>query len=230
MLPAGVLLYWLGRGLSNDRHLAVPWDEAVHSLGASALAALVTVAAAIPVAVLVHRYPGRLARVLERLSYAGNALPGLVIALSLVFFAARYASPVYQTLGLLVFAYAVRFFPLALSGLDTGLARVGPRVEEAARGLGRGPFSTAWLVTVPLARSGALAGAALVFLSAMKELPATILLRPIGFDTLATEIWGATQVGAYSTAAIPALLLIVLSAPVLWLVHGDGGRLAESGG
>ena len=64
----------------------------------------------------------------------------------------------------------------------------------------------------------------------MKELPATILLRPIGFDTLATEIWGATQVGAYSTAAIPALLLIVLSAPVLWLVHGDGGRLAESGG
>jgi len=66
-------------------------------------------------------------------------------------------------------------------------------------------------------------------LSAMQELPATILLRPIGFDTLATEIWGATQVGAYSKAAIPALLLIVLSAPVLWLVHGDRG-LAETGG
>jgi len=229
-LPAGVLLYWLGRGLASDRGLDVPWDEAAHSLGASALAALVTVAAAVPVAVLVHRYPGRLSRVLERLSYAGNALPGLVIALSLVFFAARYASPVYQTLGLLVFAYAVRFFPLGLSGLDTALARVNPRVEEAARGLGRGPIATTWLVTVPLVRSGALAGAALVFLSAMKELPATILLRPIGFDTLATEIWGATQVGAYSRAAIPALLLIVLSAPVLWLVHGDRGRLAETGG
>ena len=103
-------------------------------------------------------------------------------------------------------------------------------MEEAARGLGRGSLATAWLVTVPLVRSGALAGAALVFLSAMKELPATILLRPIGFDTLATEIWGATQVGAYSKAAIPALLLIVLSAPVLWLVHRDSGRLAESGG
>ena len=230
VLPAGVLLYWLGRGIANDRHLVVPWHEAAHSLGASALAALVTLAAAVPVAVLVHRYPGRLARVLERLSYAGNALPGLVIALSLVFFAARYASPVYQTLGLLVFAYAVRFFPLALSGLDTGLARVGPRVEEAARGLGRGPVATTWLVTVPLVRSGALAGAALVFLSAMKELPATILLRPIGFDTLATEIWGATQVGAYSKASIPALLLIVLSAPVLWLVHSDRGRLAGTGG
>ncbi len=69
-------------------------------------------------------------------------------------------------------------------------------------------------VTVPLARSGLLAGAALVFLSVMKELPATILLRPIGFDTLATEIWKQTQVAAYSRAALPALVLIALSAPV----------------
>ena len=76
---------------------------------------------------------------LERLSYAGNALPGLVIALSLVFFSARYASPVYQTLALLVFAYVVRFFPQALSGVESALERVNPRYEEAARGLGRGP-------------------------------------------------------------------------------------------
>ncbi len=203
VLPAAVLVYWLVRGIENERGLDVPWSEAAHSLGASGLAAVVTLAAAVPVAVLAHRYPGRASRVLERLSYAGNALPGIVIALSLVFFAARYASPVYQTLGLLVFAYAVRFFPQALSGLDTALARVSPRVEEAARGLGRGPVATMWLVTVPLARSGALAGAALVFLSAMKELPATLLLRPIGFDTLATEIWGATQVGAYSASRGP---------------------------
>jgi iron(III) transport system permease protein len=230
VLPAAVLLYGLVRGIENERGLDVPWSEAAHSLGASGLAAVVTLAAAVPVAVLAHRYPGRASRVLERLSYAGNALPGIVIALSLVFFAARYASPVYQTLGLLVFAYSVRFFPQALSGLDTALARVSPRVEEAARGLGRGPVATMWLVTVPLARSGALAGAALVFLSAMKELPATLLLRPIGFDTLATEIWGATQVGAYSRAVVPALLLIVLSAPVLWLVQGDRGELAEPGG
>ena len=230
VIPAGVLAYWLARGLANERIDELPWSEAVHSLGASGLAAVAAVCAALPVAVLASRFPSRYSRVLERLSYAGNALPGLVIALSLVFFAARYASPVYQTLGLLVFAYVVRFFPQALSGVDTALSRVSPRMEEAARGLGRGPLATTWLVTAPLARPGLLAGAALVFLSTMKELPATILLRPIGFDTLATEVWTATQVGAYSQASVPALLLICLSAPVLWLAQGDGRGLAEAAG
>ena len=230
VLPAAVLGYWLGRGLANDREIALPLEEALNSVAASGLAAAATLAAAVPVALLATRYPSRLSRALERLSYAGNALPGLVIALSLVFFAARYASPVYQTLALLVLAYAIRFFPQALSGVDTALARVSPRVEEAARGLGRGPLATTWLVTVPLARAGILAGAALVFLSAMKELPATILLRPIGFDTLATEIWSATQVGAYSEAAIPSLLLIGLSVPVLWLLQGVGRGMPEPPG
>ena len=230
VLPAGVLGYWLVRGIVNDRGVGLPVAEAVRSLGASGLAALVAVTAAVPVALLATRFPGRLSRTIERLSYAGNALPGLVIALALVFFAARYAAPVYQTLALLVFAYAIRFFPQALAGVDSALARVNPRAEEAARGLGRGPLATTWLVTAPLVRSGMLAGAALVFLSAMKELPATILLRPIGFDTLATEIWSETQVGAYSQAAVPALTLIAVSAPVLWLVHAERTELADAGG
>ncbi len=227
VLPAGVLGYWLARGIVNERELEIPWSGALNSLGASGLAAGVAVLAALPVAILALRYPSRSSRVLERLSYAGNALPGLVIALSLVFFAAHYASPVYQTLALLVFAYVVRFFPQGLSGVESALERVNPRYEEAARGLGRGPIQTLALVTVPLVRSGVFAGAALVFLSAMKELPATLLLRPIGFDTLATEIWGLTQVGAYSRAALPALLLIVVSAPVLYLVSSS--RHVESG-
>jgi iron(III) transport system permease protein len=228
VLPAAVLGYWLGRGLTNDRDLAVPWSAAAHSLVASGLAAGAAVLAALPVAVLALRYPSRTSRSFERLSYAGNALPGLVIALSLVFFAARYASPIYQTLALLVFAYVVRFFPQGLSGVESALASVSPRHEEAARSLGRGALGTLAHVTVPLVRSGILAGAALVFLSAMKELPATILLRPIGFDTLATDIWAFTQVGAYSQAAVPALALIAVSAPVLYLVSSE--RRFESGG
>ena len=152
-----------------------------------------------------------------------------MIALSLVFFAARYGSFVYQTVALLVFAYVVRFFPQSLSGVESALGRVSPRVEEASRALGRGPLATLARVTVPIARSGVLAGAALVFLSAMKELPATLLLRPIGFDTLATEIWELTQVGAYSRAAVPALVLIAASAPVLWLLSPTRGAPGSSG-
>jgi iron(III) transport system permease protein len=214
-VPAVVLGYWLVRGLDRA---GLPLREAVNSLSASALAAAVAALAALPVALLASRHPGRVTRLLERLSFAGNALPGIVIALSLVFFAANYASPLYQTLALLVFAYVVRFLPQALAGVQSSLVAVGPRVEEAARALGRGPLATTVTVTVPLIRPGILAGAALVFLSAMKELPATLLLRPIGFETLATEIWKLTSVGSYSRAALPALLLIALSAPFVYLL------------
>jgi iron(III) transport system permease protein len=78
-------------------------------------------------------------------------------------------------------------------------------------------------ITLPLARPGVLAGAALVFLSSMKELPATLLLRPIGFETLATEIWQATSIDAYSDAAPSALLLIVVSAPLVYLLAARRG-------
>jgi iron(III) transport system permease protein len=214
-VPAAVLVYWLARGLDRAE---LPLQEALNSVSASALAAVAAAAAAIPIAVLSSRYPSRWTQLLERLSFMGNALPGIVIALSLVFFAANYASRLYQTLALLVFAYVVRFLPQALAGVESALASVGPRIEEAARSLGRGPVEAAFTVTVPLIRSGIFAGAALVFLSAMKELPATLLLRPIGFETLATEIWKLTSVGAYSRAALPALLLIAVSAPFVYFL------------
>ena len=125
-----------------------------------------------------------------------------------------------------MFAYVVRFFPQALAGAHGALLRVDPRLEEAARGLGRSPRSAFVSITAPLVAPGLLAGATLVFLSAMKELPATLLLRPIGFETLATEVWSATGVGSYSQAAVPALVLIVLAAPVVWLLIARPGTAA----
>jgi iron(III) transport system permease protein len=219
VVPLGVLGYWASRAVGADEPIGWSWEPAVNSLGVSMVAAAATVAASIPVAVLAGRYPGSLSRSLERLSYAGNALPGIVVALSLVFFAANYATPVYQTLALLVFAYVVRFFPQALAGSHAAVLRVSPRLEEAGRSVGRGPATVFTRITVPLLAPGLLAGSALVFLSTMKELPATLLLRPIGFETLATEIWRYTSVAAYSRAALPALLLILLSAPLLLLLR-----------
>ena len=182
------------------------------------LAAALAVVAVLPVAFLAQRYPVRWTRLLERVSFTGNALPGIVIALSLVFFAARYGGRLYQTLALLLFAYVVRFLPQALAAAGAALRGVDPAVEEAARGLGRGPVATLVTVTAPLVRRGLLVGAALVFLSGLKELPATLLLRPIGFETLAVEIWSATSVAAYGEAAPAALALIVLSAPVVYVL------------
>jgi iron(III) transport system permease protein len=223
VLPVAVLVYWTRQAGPLGQPLELPWDEALNSLFASALAAGIATLAALPVAFLPRRHPVRWARALERASFTANALPGIVIALSLVFFGARYGGILYQTLAILVFAYVVRFLPQALAATGAALRTVDPRVEDAARGLGHGPLSVLARVTAPLIRPGLAAGAALVFLSAMKELPATLLLRPIGFDTLATEIWTATSVAAYSEAAPPALLLVAASAPFVYVLAARRG-------
>jgi iron(III) transport system permease protein len=226
-LPVAVLVYWTGQAVPLDEPLELPWDEALNSLLGSALAAAIATLAALPIAFLPRRHPARWARALERASFTANALPGIVIALSLVFFGARYGGILYQTLAILVFAYVVRFLPQSLAATGAALRTVDPRMEEAARGLGHGPISVVARVTAPMIRPGLAAGAALVFLSSMKELPATLLLRPIGFDTLATEIWTATSVAAYSEAAPPALLLVGASAPLVYVLAA--GRGADFG-
>ena len=217
-LPVGVLLYWAVEAIPLGRPFDVAWRAAANSLVVSALAAAVATAAVLPVAYLAQRHPARWTRLLERLAFTSNALPGIVIALSLVFFAARYATPLYQTLAILVFAYVVRFAPQALAAVGASLRGVDPRVEEAARGLGLGPPRVLVTVTARLASPGLLVGAGLVFLSTMKELPATLLLRPIGFETLATEIWSFTSLADYPAAAPSALLLLAASAPVVLLL------------
>jgi iron(III) transport system permease protein len=219
VVPVVVLASWALRETADLPPLGDLLGWAGHSLLGSGLAAVVAMACALPVAALAARHPARWTAWLQRATYGANALPGIVIALSLVFFATRVAEPLYQTLALLVAAYVVRFLPQALAGAHAALARVDPQLEQAARGLGASPARALARVTMPLLAPGLLAGATLVFLSTMKELPVTLLLRPIGFDTLATEVWTATGVSSYGAAAVPALALIVLSAPVVYLLQ-----------
>ena len=98
---------------------------------------------------------------------------------------------------MLVAACVVRFLPEAIGSTRAALLQVSPRLEEAARGLGRSQIGAVASVTIPLARSGILAGAALVLLTAMKELPVTLLLSPTGWDTLAVAVWTAANDAAY---------------------------------
>ncbi len=224
VVPLGVIVYWLVRGLAAGEPLRLTGTLIGHSLVASALGGVVALVAAWPVAVLAARHPGRLSRLVERASYTGYALPGVVVALALVFFGARVEA-IYQTRTLLVFAYVVLFLPQAVGAVRTSLLQVNPSLEEASRLLGRSPVATTRAVVLPLVRPGALAGLALVFLTCMKELPATLLLAPTGYDTLATQVWNATSEGFFGRAAGPALALVVLSAlPMALLVmrEADG--------
>ena len=223
-VPMGVLAYWLVRGASSAQSAGVPWSAAWSSVYASALAALVAAAMAVPMAGLLVRHPGRIGRLLEGVSYTGYALPGVVVALALVYFGANYALPIYQTIWLLIFAYVVLFFPVALGAVRSSLLQVNPRLEDVARGLGRTQVQTLISVTGPMMRPGILAGAALVFLVAMKELPATLILGPLGFKSLATAVWSASSEAFFAQAAVPALMLIVISSvPMAFLVI-RGGR------
>ena len=224
VVPLAVLVYWFVRAASLGAQLDAVWWPAINSVLVSALAAGIVVAAALPVALLAVRHPKRWTRALEGISYLSQALPGIVVALALVFFASRVALPLYQTLVLLVVAYGVRFFAQALAATRTALVRVDPRLEDAARGLGRGRARAVASVTAPLVSPGLMAGATVVFLSTMKELPATLLLRPIGFDTLATEIWTATSLGRYSQATLPALLLVLASLPFVYALASRRAR------
>ena len=217
--PMSILGYWVARGVSAGEPFNLVWAAVGNSVYVAALAATVTVVAALPVAALSVRYPGLLSGLLERLSYIGFALPGIAIALALVFFGARYAPPLYQTTGLLLLAYVVLYLSPALGAVRTSLLQISPRIEEAARGLGNSTLRAFSSVTLPVARPGLLAGWALVFLLVMKELPATLILSPIGFNTLATSIWSAASEAFFARAALPALLLIAASAvPLAFLM------------
>jgi iron(III) transport system permease protein len=218
VLPVGVLLYWATKQISSGLELGALTTNAWHSLLAAACAAAAASLAAIVVALLSVRYPSFVTRIVERVGYAGYALPGIVVALALVFFTTRVALPLYQTLAVLVFALAIHYLPLAVSPIGASLLQVPPRLEEAARGLGRSPLAVLRTITTPLVASGVLGGGALVFLHALKELPATLLLAPIGFDTLATDVWHQTSFGFYEASAIPALLLLLIAAPPLYLL------------
>lgn len=216
VLPLGVTLFWLVRGLtvsglSEIASLQQVMQLAWHSIWVAGLAAVVATICALPVAILAVRFPSRITTAIERCSYIGFGLPGIVVALSLVSWGANYLPWMYQTLPMLVFAYLVLFIPQSVGTVRSSLLQVNPQLEESARSLGRTPWQTLKEITLPLVRPGVLSGAVLVFLTAIKELPATLLLAPIGFNTLAVHIWKATENVSYSDAAAGSLAMLVVS-------------------
>ncbi|HKL77105.1 MAG TPA: iron ABC transporter permease [Gammaproteobacteria bacterium] len=203
-LPVGIFGLWLAREGMGTFPVITVWNSAYSSL----LAAGVAMLAALPVAYAASL--GRMGKTLERATYIGFGVPGIVLGTALVVVGLR-ADFLYQTLALLIFAYVVRFLPLAVGSARDSLERTDASLVGAARSLGATPGEAFRRVTLPLALPGIMAGAALVFLEAMRELPATLLLRPTGFETLATHLWQVYEAGYFGRGAVPALLLVVVS-------------------
>jgi iron(III) transport system permease protein len=215
--PTAVLVYWVGRGGGVDVGGLI--GPALSTAAVSLAASVVSLAVVLPVAYLTVRHRSRLGEVANAVVVAGFALPGLAVALALVFWtidAPRPFSSAYQTLPLLVFAYVVHFGAQTLRTAQVAVAGVPPSLEEAARSLGAGRRRRWLRVELPLATPALLAGAGLVLLSTMKELPVTLLLAPAGFQTLATKVWVSTEDAFFAEASAAALVLIGLSALLTW--------------
>jgi iron(III) transport system permease protein len=211
-MPIGTLVYWMRQSNNTTLPGTSMLSDALHTAAYSASAAAVSTLLALPVALFTVRRVGRAAAVLQRSTLIVQALPGLVIALALVFYSIHYAPAIYQSPELLVAAYAILFFPLAFVAVRASVAQAPPRLEEVARSLGRRPASVLIRVTIPLVAPGLAAAFCLVFLTAVTELTATLVLIPTGVQTLATQFWAYQSDASYGAAAPYAAALVAIAA------------------
>ena len=222
-LPISALVGWSLAGEGWD--VAEISQALVASLGIALSAGLVIGIFAVAVALWNVRFASRFSSGVELTIWSSHALPAIVVALSLVFFGANLTPAIYQTVWLLIFAYLILFLPNALSVITTPIAQVSSTQEQVARSLGLGKLGAIFKLVLPMSRAGILAGMALAALTVLKELPATLLLRPNSVDTLATELWAATETLSYSKAAPYALLLIIIAGVPALVLNAQARKL-----
>jgi iron(III) transport system permease protein len=218
-VPVGASVYWIFEGGAHGLVGVSLLDAAGHTALYSGTAAAVATLMALPVALLAIRHPTRTARLLERSTFVVLAVPGIVIAFALSYFVERYAAGAFsETAPLLVAAYAIMFFPLALVGVRASLAYAPVSLEEAARSLGQSRLAVLRRVTLPLVGPGLMAAFCLVFLATATELTATLILIPNNVQTLATQFWAYQQGLSYGQAAPFALVIIAIAAVPSYLL------------
>jgi iron(III) transport system permease protein len=212
---------------------AIPFDAqfaglAMNSFGLAATAAVLAVACAVTLAFLARGARSRAAALANRIASTGYAIPGMVIAVGILIPATLLDRQITGwlesitgrpwplllsgSIALLVYAYLVRFLGIALQSTEAGLAKITPRMEDAARSLGSGPLRTLICVHLPLLRGSLLMALLLVFVDVLKELPATLVMRPFNFDTLAVRTYTLAMDERLGEAAWPALLIVAVAA------------------
>lgn len=224
-IPLGALVARLTLGVDPSFEWPQLVESTASTLGLGLAGAAVAVLLALPIATLGARYRTVVGNVLESVAYLGHVVPGVVVGLSLVFFTLAVAPALYQTAFALVFAYGVLFLPKALGASRSAIRQVPPALEDTARTLGLGRLATWWRVTARIAVPGIAAGGLLAAVTAMKELPATLMLRPIGVETLATELWQKTAIASYSTATPYAIALVLVASIPAFFLARSGERI-----
>ncbi len=224
--PALLLGQWsvgaVTQGLVDSRFLGFAWNSVLLSGSAATLAVIIGT----PLVYLATRWPSRVNVLCLQAAYTGYVMPGPVGALALLLLCSQLTPFWMGTSAILIVAYIVHFLPAGLQTMEPALQQITPNLEEAARSLGFGPLRFLRTITLPLVRSGFVAAWVLMFLQSMKELPATLLLRPVGFDTLAVRVWLEASEEYYQLAAPSALLIVVMTLPALLLLVSKDWRAA----
>ncbi|GAA5235756.1 iron ABC transporter permease [Verticiella sediminum] len=241
LLDAGLERY-LDAGISPAL-----WRGTGHTLALAAAATILTLCAGLALAYGARVAPGAVSRALQRIGSLGYAVPGTVLAIGLLtpllafdhWFAGVLEAAGMQGVGLvllgsgtaIVLACTVRFLAIAAGSVEAGLARLPGSLDAAARSLGQGPGGLLWRVHLPLLSPALAAAALLVFIDCMKELPATLLLRPLNIDTLATLLYAEAARGAYEDGALAALFIVIAGLlPVVLLARvGEHRRTGPAG-
>jgi iron(III) transport system permease protein len=225
-IPVASAVYWMFEGGAHALSGVSLGAATLYTAGYSAAAALFATVMALPVALLIVRSPSRFHILLERSTYLILGIPGLIVALALSYFSEQHADGFgYQQAPMLIFAYALLFFPLALVGVRASVLQAPLALEEAASSLGVGRAKVLLRVTLPLIAPGLGAAFCLVFLSAVTELTATLILIPNGVQTLATQFWAYQKNLSYGQAAPFALVIIAIAAVPSYLVGRFFDRL-----
>lgn len=230
----GVLLPLLGLSLQftnaetlRDTDFARLGSTLMTTVLLAVMGALVAVILALPIATLASRYRTKIVSLIESTGYIGHAIPGIVVGLALVFFSLAVIPFLYQSVAMLVFGYAVLFMSKSIGASRTGLEAVPSSLTDLAQTQGI-TATQAWRrITLRLAAPSVGVGALLVAIAILKELPATLLLRPTGISTLAVELWNRTSVLEYGAAAPYAALLVLLAAVPAFLLSGVRGVARE---
>jgi iron(III) transport system permease protein len=218
VIPGSSLISWNLVGLS-EVDLSEVLRALTNSVGYSIAGGLITAVFGLAISVLTVRHPSKFSGGIEKTVWLTHAVPGIVVALSLVFISNRLVPWLYQTSALVLVAYLILFIPNAMAAMKTPVSQVPKSMDEVAASLGSGRLDNLRRVLIPIAGPGILTGAALVALSILKELPATLMLRETGMETLATRLWSETSVSAFGAAAPYALILVLVAGIPAWLLN-----------